>query len=67
MERIQDDVATLFREVFTKELTEGGYQLVEEAGEDVLLVKPAIVDLDVVAPDLNSSASFTRSYSESSR
>ena len=62
MEKIQDDVATLFREVFTKELTEGGYQLVEEAGEDVLLVKPAIVNLDVVAPDLQS-ASFSRSYS----
>jgi len=63
MEKIQDDVATLFREVFTKELTEGGYQLVEEAGEDVLLVKPAIVNLDVVAPDLPSTGSFSRSYS----
>ena len=63
MEKIQDDVATLFREVFTKELTEGGYQLVEQAGEDVLLVKPAIVNLDVVAPDLQSSGSLTRSYS----
>ena len=62
MEKIQDDVATLFREVFAKELTDGGYQLVEEAGEDVLLVKPAIVNLDVVAPDLKS-ASFSRSYS----
>lgn len=62
MEKIQDDVATLFREVFTKELTEGGYQLVEEAGEDVLLVKPAIVNLDVVAPDIKD-ASFSRSYS----
>ncbi|MDH4021365.1 MAG: DUF3313 domain-containing protein, partial [Xanthomonadales bacterium] len=63
MEKIQDDVATLFREVFTKELTEGGYQLVEEAGGDVLLVKPAIVNLDVVAPDVGNSSSFSRSYS----
>ena len=63
MEKIQDDVATLFREVFIKELTDGGYQLVEEAGEDVLLVKPAIVNLDVVAPDLSSTGSFSRSYS----
>lgn len=63
MEKIQDDVATLFREVFTKELTGSGYQLVEEAGEDVLLVKPAIVNLDVVAPDLPSGGSFTRSFS----
>ena len=64
MERIQNDVATLFREVFTKELLDGGYELAEEAGEDVLLVKPAIVDLDVIAPDVQHS-SRSDSYSES--
>ena len=64
MERIQADVATLFREVFTKELIDGGYELVEEAGADVLKVVPAIVDLDVTAPDIQN-ASRTYSYSES--
>jgi hypothetical protein len=64
MERIQADVATLFREVFTKELIDGGYELVEEAGADVLNVVPAIVDLDVIAPD-TQSAGRTNSYSES--
>ena len=64
MERITQDVATLFREVFTKELSEAGYELTEEAGPDVLNVKPAIVDLDVYAPDI-PSAGRTRSYSES--
>ena len=64
MERIQEDVATLFREVFTKELLDGGYELTEEIGDDVLLVKPAIVDLDVIAPDIQR-ASRTHSYSES--
>jgi hypothetical protein len=64
MERIQEDVATLFREVFTKELIDGGYKLVEEAGDDVLKVVPAIVDLDVIAPD-TQSAGRTSSYSES--
>ena len=64
MERIIEDVATLFREVFTKELLDGGYKLVEEASDDVLIVKPAIVDLDVVAPDVQR-ASRTKSYSES--
>jgi len=62
MLRIQDDVATLFMEVFTKELTEGGYQLVEEAGPDVLLVVPAIVNLDVVAPDIPTSVN-TQAFS----
>jgi hypothetical protein len=64
MKRITEDVATLFREVFTKQLTEGGYELAESAGPDVLTAQPAIVDLDVVAPDIQS-ASLTRSYSES--
>ena len=62
MLRIQEDVATLFMEVFTKELTENGYQMVEEAGPDVLLVVPAIVNLDVVAPDIPTSTN-TRAYS----
>jgi hypothetical protein len=64
MERIIEDVATLFREVFTEELQFGGYQMAEEAGEDILIVKPAIVDLDVTSPDVRS-ASRTYSYSES--
>ena len=64
MVKIQEEVATVFREVFTKELLDGGYELAEEAGEDVLLVKPAIVDLDVHAPDIQSSTR-TRSFSES--
>lgn len=64
MVKIQEEVATLFREVFTKELVDGGYAMADEAGEDVLLVKPAIVDLDVAAPDIQSST-LTRSYAES--
>jgi len=64
MDRIKMDVSTLFREVFTDELVDGGYQLVEQAGDDVLMVKPAIVDLDVIAPDLRTATS-TASYSES--
>ena len=64
MVKIQEEVATVFREVFTQELLDGGYKLAEEAGEDVLLVKPAIVDLDVTAPDIQSSTR-TRSFSES--
>ena len=64
MVRIQESVATVFREVFTEELTDGGYELTEEIGEDVLLVKPAIVDLNVYAPDIQD-AGRTWSYSES--
>ena len=64
MEKIQNDVAIVFREVFTKELLDGGYILAEEIGEDVLIVVPAIVDLDVIAPDIQG-ATRTNSFSES--
>jgi hypothetical protein len=64
MVKIQQEVAELFREVFTKELVDGGYAMADEAGPDVLLIKPAIVDLDVTAPDVQSSTRM-RSFSES--
>ena len=38
--------------------------MVEDAGEDVLIAKPAIVDLDVIAPDLQT-AQRSKTYSES--
>lgn len=52
MERIKVGVAELFQEVFAEELSkDGGYEVVDTAGDDVLLVRPAIIDLDVTAPD----------------
>ena len=62
MERIKKGVAAMFMEVFTEELTAGGYTLTEERAEDVLLVTPAIIDLDINAPDIQSS-SRTNTYS----
>lgn len=64
MLRITEDVATLFREVMTKELIDGGYEMTDEEGEDVLIVRPAIVDLDVHAPDIQT-AGRTAIYSRS--
>lgn len=64
MERIKTDVAKLFVEVFTEELEAGGYTLATERAEDVLIVRPAIVDLTVNAPDIKSASrnySFTTS------
>lgn len=51
MERIKKNLAGEFRKVFSEELSKGGYTIVEEAGEDVLILRPAIIDLDVSAPD----------------
>lgn len=66
MERIKSELAALFDEVFAQEMAAGGrWQVVDSAGPDVLRIKPEIVDLDVYAPDIQSS-SYTRSYTDSS-
>ena len=55
MQKIKDKLAAEFPKVFTKVLEKGGYQVVDEVGEDVLLLRPAIINLTVTAPDLPSA------------
>lgn len=64
VERIKKNLAELFREIFTTSLEEAGYEVTDESAEDVLLIRPAIVNLDVNAPD-TMSAGRTRSYTQS--
>lgn len=64
MDRIKERVSKLFMEIFTEELEKGGYTLANERAEDVLIVRPAIIDLDVKAPDLRS-AGRTETYTTS--
>jgi len=64
MERIKASLAEQFHDVFSEVLTEGGYAVTEETGENILLVRPAIIDLDPEAPDIRS-ATATRTYTRS--
>ena len=64
MDRIKADVATMFERVFTERLEEAGYKISEVQGDDVLVLRPAIIDLDITAPDTRSpgrSRTFTAS------
>ena len=67
-EKIKQRVADEFKKVFTAELENAGYEVadydVSLAEEDILVLRPAIVDLVVTAPDTNS-ASRSRSYTAS--
>lgn len=65
MEMMKTELAAMFREVFATTLQDGGYELVTARGEDVLMIKPAIINLDITAPDTMLSG-MTRSYAESS-
>jgi hypothetical protein len=64
MERIKSTLADEFRQVFTEALENGGHPVITDVDDHVLLIRPAIIDLDVAAPDTNSggrSDSFTTS------
>ena len=55
MNRIKAEVATEFKSVFTEELqTKGGYQIVDVAAPDVLILRPAILNLMVTAPGVDT-------------
>jgi hypothetical protein len=53
VEAIKKRVGEEFAKAFTKELGKKGYPVVDKsaAGADVLIVRPAIINLDVEAPD----------------
>lgn len=62
---IKQNLSTMFGEIFTSELTSGGYKIVSEPGPDTLLVVPAIVNLFINAPD-TTSPGVTRTYTANS-
>lgn len=64
MERIGARLATACRDIFSKTLADAGLEVVTDAGDDVLVLQPAIVDLDLYAPDVDSPG-LVRIWSES--
>jgi len=56
VQRIERTLSDEFKKVFTAELQKGGYQVTITAAPDVLILRPAIVDVRVTAPDIMSSA-----------
>ena len=50
MERLKARVAENFHEVFVEVLAERGYEVVEQTGDDVLLVRPAVINLVINQP-----------------
>ncbi len=49
---IKQRLAAEFKKVFTKELTKAGHEVVDDVGPNTLLLRPAIINLDVTAPDI---------------
>jgi|PlaIllAssembly_1097288.scaffolds.fasta_scaffold31837_2 hypothetical protein len=56
MNRIKTELAAEFKRVFTEELqNDGGYQIVDTAAPDVLILRPAILNLIVNAPEIDTA------------
>ena len=65
MERIRADTASFFRQVFTQNLQmNDGYEVVDEVNYDVLILRPAIINLDITSPDVAASGR-SRTYTAS--
>jgi hypothetical protein len=62
MKEIRDRVSKEFAKEMTKVLsTEGGHQMVTGGGDGVLILRPAIINLDINAPDIMSPG-MNRTY-----
>ncbi|MGE0623165.1 MAG: DUF3313 family protein [Pseudomonadales bacterium] len=61
VEELKQRVADEFKKEMTKELEKKGYAVVDktETGADVLIVRPAIINLDISAPDIGMASMHT--------
>jgi hypothetical protein len=65
LERAKTALQSDFKKIFTEELrAKGGYEFTDSAGPDVLVLRPALINIQVSAPDLMApgrSATFVES------
>lgn len=61
LKKIRVDLAAMAKSVFTKTLSDGGYEIVAEAGDGALVITPNIVNVYINAPDV-PTAGRSRTY-----
>jgi len=59
LERAKEDLKSRFKQVFREELTKGGYQVKDAAEPGLLILRPALMNIEVNAPDLMSPGRTT--------
>jgi len=62
IQRIREDLAKAFRDVFAENLSKAGYPLVDTDGDDVLAVQAAMINVNISAPESSSASGATRAY-----
>lgn len=53
LQKIKTKVAAEFKEVFTEQLEKGGYKVTSLIGPEVMVLRPAIINLEITAPDID--------------
>ncbi len=56
VKEMQDKIAKEFTAVFTKELEKGGYSITEYVGQDVMVIRPALINIEVADPKPDKAA-----------
>jgi uncharacterized protein DUF3313 len=64
LDRARTELSAQFKKIFTEELMKGGYQVSEVTGPDVLVLRPALINIAVNAPDLMTPGR-SRTYASS--
>jgi len=59
--KIRVDLAAMAKSVFAKTLSDGGYEIVTDATDGVLVITPNVVNVFINAPDI-SNASRSKTY-----
>jgi hypothetical protein len=59
LEKAKGDLSTQFKTIFSEELTKAGYEVKDGAGSGVLVLRPALINIEVNAPDLMSPGRST--------
>lgn len=54
--KMRDEIKSGFEQIFTDAYTKAGYQVVTAPGPDVLMLQTSLLDIDIVAPDVATSA-----------
>jgi hypothetical protein len=63
LDRIKKRLAAEFKKIFVEEITEDGkHEIVDHVGPEVLVLRPAIINLDVTSPDTGATSGRSRSY-----
>ncbi|MFD2167546.1 DUF3313 family protein [Thalassotalea euphylliae] len=55
MLQMKQDMKTVFTEAFTEEFTRHDYPIVSQPAANTIVIRPALIDLDVSVPDVKSS------------